>query len=123
PPRFGALSAPLRAVLVGIAAIGVVLAVIVAADGGFTPAEAWRWALGPACLAAIVLTERYPVKIAPGQKVNLGALPALIAVLLLPPGVGPATAAVGVLAGNVVVRRTGWESLCNARGVLVSGAC
>jgi len=92
PPRFGALSAPLRAVLVGIPAIGVVLAVIVAAHGGFTPAEPWRWALVPACLTAIVLTERYPVKIAPEQKVNLGALPALIAVLLLPAGVGPATA-------------------------------
>ncbi|TME53546.1 MAG: HAMP domain-containing histidine kinase [Chloroflexi bacterium] len=122
PPRFGALSAPLRAVLVGIPAIGVVLAVIVAAHGGFTPAEPWRWALVPACLTAIVLTERYPVKIAPEQKVNLGALPALIAVLLLPPGVGPATAALGVLAGNFVVRRTWWESVFNAGDVLVASA-
>jgi signal transduction histidine kinase len=122
PPRFGALSAPLRAVLVGIPALGVVLAVIVAARGGFTPAELWRWALVPVCVAAIVLTERYPVKIAPEQKVNLGALPALIAVLLLPPGVGPATAAVGVLAGNLVVRRTWWESVFNAGDVLVASA-
>jgi len=122
PPRFGALSAPLRAALVGIPAFGVVLAAIVAARGGFAPAEPWRWALVPACVAAIVLTERYPVKIAPEQKINLGALPALIAVLLLPPGVGPATAAVGVLAGNLVVRRTWWESVFNAGDVLVASA-
>src|SRR5207245_9349302 len=103
----------------GRAGAGVVLAVIVAARGGFVQVEPWRWALVPACVAAIVLTERYPVKIAPEQKVNLGALPALIAVLLLPPGVGPATAAVGVLAGNVVVRRTWWETLFSAGDVLV----
>jgi len=122
PPRFGALSAPLRAVLIGVPAAGVVLAVIVAARGGFVQVEPWRWALVPACVAAIVLTERYPVKIAPEQKVNLGALPALIAVLMLPAGVGPATAAAGVLAGNLVVRRTWWESVFNAGDVLVAGA-
>ena len=121
PPKFAALSTPLRAVLVGIPALGVGLAAV-AARGGFAAADPWRWTLIPACVAAIVLTERYPVKIAPEQKVNLGALPALIAVLLLPPGVGPATAAVGVLAGNLVVRRTWWESVYNAGDVLVAGA-
>lgn len=121
PPKFAALSTPLRAVLVGIPALGVGLAAV-AARGGFAAADPWRWTLIPACVAAIVLTERYPVKIAPEQKVNLGALPALIAVLLLPPGVGPATAAVGVLAGNLVVRRTWWESGYNAGDVLVAGA-
>ena len=108
--------------LIGVPAAGVVLAVIVAARGGFVQVEPWRWALVPACVAAIVLTERYPVKIAPEQKVNLGALPALIAVLMLPAGVGPATAAAGVLAGNLVVRRTWWESVFNAGDVLVAGA-
>jgi signal transduction histidine kinase len=122
PPRFGALSGRLRAVLVGIPVFGVVLAAIVAARTGFVAADPWRWALVPACMAAIVLTERYPVKIAPEQKVNLGALPALIALLLLPPGIGPATAAAGVLAGNLVVRRTWWESVFNAGDVLVAGA-
>ncbi len=121
PPKFAALSTPLRAVLVGIPALGVGLAAV-AARGGFAAADPWRWTLIPACVAAIVLTERYPVKIAPEQKVNLGALPALIAVLLLPSGVGPATAAVGVLAGNLVVRRTWWESVYNAGDVLVAGA-
>ena len=121
PPKFAALSTPLRAVLVGIPALGVGLAAV-AARGGFAAADPWRWTLIPACVAAIVLTERYPVKIAPEQKVNLGALPALIAVLLLPPGVGPATAAVGVLAGNLLVRRTWWESMFNAGDVLVAGA-
>ena len=121
PPKFAALSTPLRAVLVGIPALGVGLAAV-AARGGFAAADPWRWTLIPACVAAIVLTERYPVKIAPEQKVNLGALPALIAVLLLPSGVGPATAAVGVLAGNLLVRRTWWESMFNAGDVLVAGA-
>jgi signal transduction histidine kinase len=108
-------------VIVGVPAFGVVLAAV-AARGGFTAAEPWRWALIPACLAAIILAERFPVKIGPEQKINLGALPALVAVLLLPPGVGPATAAAGVLAGNLVVRRTWWESAYNAGDVLVAGA-
>ena len=106
---FGTLSPPLRAVIVGVPAVGAVLAAI-AARGGLAAPEPWRWALVPACLAAIVLTERYPVKIGPEQKVNLGALPCLLAALLLPPAIGPATAALGVLAGNLLVRRTWWES-------------
>ena len=118
---FGTLSPPLRAVIVGLPAIGVLLAAI-AARGGLAAPEPWRWALVPACLAAIVLTERYPVKIGPEQKVNLGALPCLLAALLLPPAIGPATAAVGVLAGNLLVRRTWWESAYNAGNVLAASA-
>ena len=74
------------------------------------------------CLVAIVLTERFPVKIGPEQKVNLGALFCLLAALLLPPAIGPATAAVGALAGNLTVRRTWWESTFNAGNVLASSA-
>ena len=118
---FGTLSPPLRAVIVGVPALGVLLAAI-AARGALAAPEPWRWALVPACLAAIVLTERYPVKIGPEQKVNLGALPCLLAALMLPPAIGPATAAVGVLAGNLLVRRTWWESAYNAGNVLAASA-
>ncbi len=76
----------------------------------------------PACLVAIVLTERFPVKIGPEQKVNLGALFCLLAALLLPPAIGPATAAAGALAGNLMVRRTWWESTFNAGNVLAASA-
>jgi len=108
-------------VVVGVPAVGIILAAV-AARGGVVAADPWRWALIPACVAALVLTERFPVKIGPEQKVNLGALPGLVAVLLLPPAVGPATAAAGVLAGNLVVRRTWWEGAYNAGDVLASGA-
>ncbi len=120
-PGFRALSPKLRAVVVGVPAVGIILAAV-AARGGVVAADPWRWALIPACVAALVLTERFPVKIGPEQKVNLGALPGLVAVLLLPPAVGPATAAAGVLAGNLVVRRTWWEGAYNAGDVLASGA-
>ena len=120
-PGFRTLSPRLRAVITGVPAVGVVLATI-AGRGGLAAADPWRWALIPACVAALVLTERYPVKIGPEQKVNLGALPGLLAVLLLPPAVGPATAAAGVFAGNLLVRRTWWESVYNAGDVLASGA-
>ena len=118
---FGTLSPPLRAVILGVPALGVVLAAFAARGGAGAP-EPWRWALIPACVAAIVLTDRYPVKIGPEQKVNLGALFCLLAALLLPPAVGPATAAVGVLAGNLLLRRTWWESTFNAGNVLASSA-
>ncbi len=101
--------------------MGAVLAVV-AARGGFASPEPWRWALIPACVAAIVLSERFPVKIAPEQKVNVAALFCLLAALLLPPAIGPVTAAVGVLAGNLTVRRTWWESTFNAGNVLVASA-
>jgi len=118
---FGGLTPPLRAVIVGVPALGIVLAVIVA-RGGETAAEPWRWALVPICIAAIVLAERFPVKIGPEQKVTLGALPCLVAAILLPPAIGPATAALGVLAGNLAVRRTWWESAFNAGNVLAASA-
>ncbi len=101
--------------------LGAVVAVV-AARGGFAPPEPWRWALIPACVAAIVLSERFPVKIAPEQKVNVAALFCLLAALLLPPAIGPATAAVGVLAGNLTVRRTWWESTFNSGNVLAASA-
>jgi signal transduction histidine kinase len=102
--------------------MGVVLAAVAAAQGGFAPAQPWRWIVLPVCLAGCLLAERYPVKIGPEQKVNLGALPSLLAVLLLPPGVGPATAAIGVLAGNRLVRRSWWESFFNAGNVLAAAS-
>jgi len=118
---FRGLTPPLRAVIVGVPALGIVLAMI-AARGGETASEPWRWALVPICIAAIVLAERFPVKIGPEQKVTLGALPCLVAALLLPPAIGPATAALGVLAGNLAVRRTWWESAFNAGNVLAASA-
>lgn len=101
--------------------LGAILAVA-AARGGFASPEPWRWALIPACLAAIVLSERFPVKIAAEQKVNVAALFCLLAALLLPPAIGPVTAALGVLAGNLSVRRTWWESTFNGGNVLAASA-
>ena len=121
-PAFAGFPTRLKAVIVGVPLIGIVLAVVAAAHGGFVAAQPWRWLILPAGLAAGMLAERYPVKIGPEQKVNLGALPTLLAVLLLPPGVGPATAAVSVLAGNRLVRRTWWESAFNAGNVLAAGS-
>jgi signal transduction histidine kinase len=118
---FGTLSPPLRAVIVGVPALGIVLAAV-AARGGISAAEPWRWVLVPVCLAAIIVSERYPVKIGPEQKVNLATLPILVAALLLPPAVGPATAAVGVVAGNLIVRRTLREAAVNAGNVLAASA-
>jgi signal transduction histidine kinase len=119
---FAGFPTRLKAVVVGVPLAGVVLAGAAAAQGGFTSPQPWRWVMVPLCLAGAVLAERYPVKIGPEQKVNLGALPCLLAVLLLPPGVGPATAAAGVLAGNQLVRRSWWESAFNAGNVLVAGS-
>lgn len=93
-----------------------------AAVGGFTVAERWRWLLVPACVAGAALAERFPVRIGLEQKVNLGSLPCLVAVLLLPPGIGPLSAAIGVLAGNVLVRRTPPEALFNAGNTLVAAS-
>ncbi|HXN78288.1 MAG TPA: HAMP domain-containing sensor histidine kinase [Candidatus Dormibacteraeota bacterium] len=119
---FASFPTRLKAVVVGVPIVGVVLAATAAAEGGFTAAQPWRWLLVPVCLAGGVLAERYPVKIGTEQKVNLGALPSLLAVLLLPPGVGPAIAAVSVLAGNRLVRRTWWESAFNAGNVLAAAS-
>jgi signal transduction histidine kinase len=119
--RFGTLSLRLRAVIVGVPALGIVLAAV-AARGGISVAEPWRWVLVPVCLAGIIVSERYPVKIGPQQKVNLATLPILVAALLLPPAIGPATAAVGVVAGNLIVRRTWREAAFNAGNVLAASA-
>jgi signal transduction histidine kinase len=115
---FASFPTRLKAVVVGVPLAGVVLAAAAAAQGGFAAAQSWRWLLVPVCLAGGVLAERYPVKIGPEQKVNLGVLPSLVAVLLLPPGVGPAVAAMSVLAGNRLVWRSWWESAFNAGNVL-----
>jgi signal transduction histidine kinase len=119
---FASFPTRLKAVVVGVPLAGAVLAGAAAAHGGFAAPQPWRWVMVPLCLAGGVLAERYPVKIGPEQKVNLGALPSLVAVLLLPPGVGPATAAAGVLAGNRLVRRSWWESAFNAGNVLAAAS-
>ena len=119
---FASFPTRLKAVVVGVPLAGAVLAGVAAAQGGFVASQPWRWVMVPLCLAGGVLAEMYPVKIGPEQKVNLGALPALIAVLLLPAGVGPATAAVGVLAGNRLVRRSWWESAFNSGNVLAAAS-
>jgi signal transduction histidine kinase len=114
---------PLQAVIVGVPALGVVLAVIAAAGGGFSTPFAWRWAIIPACLAGVLLAERFPVKIGAEQKVNLAAMPCIVAALLLPPGVGPATVFMSVLAANLlVVHRSMPESVLNAGNSLVSAS-
>jgi len=94
----------------------------VAALGGFGAAQPWRWLVIPACAAGVVLAEKYPVKIGPEQKVNLGALPCIVAALLLPPAVGPATAALSVVLGNRFTGRTWPESAVNAGNTLVGAA-
>jgi signal transduction histidine kinase len=100
----------------------VALAIAAAAAGGFAAAQQWRWLLIPACFLGVVLAERYPVKIGPEQKVTLGALPCMVAAFLLPPGVGPATAALSVLAANFVMRRTVPEAALNAGTTLVGAS-
>lgn len=119
---FGSLPTRLKAVIVGVPLIGIGLAGVAAAHGGFAATEPWRWLVIPACLAGALLAEKYPVKIGPEQKVNLGALPCLLAALLLPPGIGPTTAALSVLAGNRLVRRTWWEGVFNAGNVLAASS-
>ena len=115
-PAFATFPRPLKAAIVGVPLGGVALAVIVglAAGGGSAEAQPWRWALVPACLVAVALAERYPVKIGPEAKVTLGALPCITAALLLPPAAGPATAAVSVLVANRLVRRSWPEAAFNA---------
>ena len=119
-PGFASLPARLKAVIVGVPLAGIGLAAVAAVNGGFTPVHPWRWALIPACVVGVLLAERYPVKIGPEQKVNLGALPCILAALLLPPGVGPATAAASVLAANRLVHRSWWESAFNAGNILAA---
>ncbi|HUZ88140.1 MAG TPA: HAMP domain-containing sensor histidine kinase [Candidatus Baltobacterales bacterium] len=121
-PGFADLSTPLKVAVVAIPIGGAALAVLAALQGGFAPPEAWRWALVPVCAVAVIVAERFPVKIGPEQKVNLGALPCLVAALLLPPGIGPAVAALSVMAANVMVRRTWFEAAINSGAVLIAAA-
>jgi len=118
---FSGLRPELRATIVAVPLAGVVAAAI-AATGGVEAAAPWRLALAPVCFAAIVLAERFPVKIGPEQKVSLGALPCIVAALLLPPAIGPATAAAGALVGNRLVGRSWWEAAFNAGNVLLATA-
>jgi signal transduction histidine kinase len=113
---------PLRVALVGVPAASVALAAVAAVVGGFALPDRWRLLLVPGCFAAVALAERFPVKIGPQQKINLGALPCLLAILVLPPGLGPATAGLSVLAGNRFVRRSWTESVYNAGNVLAAGS-
>src|SRR5205807_3178110 len=121
-PTFRTFPRPLKAVVAGVPAAGVLLAVVAAAAGGFSTAQPWRWFVVPACLVGVVLAEKFPVKIGPEQKVNLGALPCLVAALLLPPGIGPATVGLSVLAGNRVVGRSWAETALNSGNTLAAAA-
>jgi signal transduction histidine kinase len=102
--------------------VGFLLAIAAAAMGGFVPQQPWRWLVVPACFVGVLLAEKYPVKIGPEQKINLGALPCLVAVLLLPTGIGPSTAAFSVLAGNLLVRRSWPETVVNAGNTLIAAS-
>lgn len=120
---FSALRPELRATIVAIPLAGLVAAVVEAiATGGLVSPSPWRWALAPGCLVAIVLAERFPVKIGVQQKVSLAALPCIVAALLLPPGVGPLTAGAGALAGNRFAGRSRWEAAFNAGNVLLAAS-
>src|SRR6266496_1020581 len=119
---FSGYSRPLKAAIIGVPLAGVALAALAAEINGFSAADRWRLLLIPACFVAVVVAERYPVKIGPEQKINLGALPCLIAALLLPAGIGPATAALSVLAGNLFVRRPWPESAYNAGNTLAGAS-
>jgi signal transduction histidine kinase len=121
-PAFKTFPDPLKAAVIGIPALGILVAAAAAVVGGFTAAQAWRWLIVPACFASVLLAEKYPVKIGPEQKVNLGALPCLVAALLLPPGVGPTTAAVSVLVGSRLVGRSWPEVALNSGNTLTAAA-
>ena len=120
---FSAYARPLKAAVIGVPLAGVIVAALTgwSAWPAVTP-DVWRLLLVPACLVGVVVAERYPVKIGVEQKINLGALPCLVAALLLPPAIGPATAALGVLAGNRFVRRPWPEATYNAGNTLVGAS-
>jgi signal transduction histidine kinase len=118
---YAGLRPPLRAAIVAVPLLGVAAAALTATHGA-AAAQPWRWALLPVCFVGTVLAERFPVKIGVEQKLSLGALPCIVAALLLPPAVGPATAALGVVAGNLLVERAWWEALFNAGDVLLAAS-
>lgn len=122
--RFSSLRPALRAAIVALPLLGMAAAAVAAIGAGdpFEAAASWRWAMAPGCLVAIALAERFPVKIGVEQKVSLGALPCIVAALLLPPGVGPLTAGVGELAGNRLAGRSRWEAAYNAGNVLLAAS-
>ncbi|HEV8264142.1 MAG TPA: HAMP domain-containing sensor histidine kinase [Gemmatimonadales bacterium] len=119
---FSTFPRPLKAAIIGVPAAGAVLAALAGLVGGFNAADQWRLLLIPGCFVAVAVAERYPVKIGLEQKINLGALPCLVAVLLLPAGIGPATAALSVLVGNHLVGRSRPESVFNAGNTLAASA-
>jgi len=119
---FSSYSRPLKAAIVGVPLLGVALAALAARLDGFAAIDTWRLLLIPACFLGVVVAERYPVKIGPQQKITLGALPCVVAALLLPPGIGPATAALSVFAGNMFVRRPWPEGLYNAGNTLAAAS-
>src|ERR1700752_3461725 len=118
----GNLAPPLKAAIAGVVAAAVAAGAAVGAYGGVHVAQPWRWALVPLCFIGVLLAERFPVKIGPEQKVNLGALPCLVAALLLPPAVGPATVAGGANRGNRLMGRTRWELALNASNLGLAAA-
>jgi signal transduction histidine kinase len=121
-PVFKTFPGPLKAAVIGVPAAGILLAVAAALAGGFAAVQVWRWLVVPACFASVLLAEKYPVKIGPEQKVNLGALPCMVAALLLPSGVGPVTAAASVLVGNRFVGRSWPEAVLNSGNTLASAS-
>jgi signal transduction histidine kinase len=116
------LSRSLWAVITAVAVSGVPLAVAAAATGGFAPVAPWVWVVAPACFGGVLLAEMFPVKISPQRRVNLSALPCLVAALLLPAGVGPAAATFSVLLATWVVRRRWPDSVFYASNTLVSSS-
>ena len=118
---FSGLRSAQGIVVIGVPVAGL-LAAGVAATGGFDAGQAWRWALVPVCLIAVALAEGYPVRIGPEQKVSLGALPCIVAALLLPPALGPATAALGAVAGNRWTGRSWSETAFSSGNVLLSAS-
>jgi len=122
PRATGTLAPPLRAVIAGVVAAGLVAAVAAAVLGETHVEQPWRWALALVCLVGVVLAERFPVKIGPEQKINLGALPCLVAALLTPPVIGPLAVAAGMLLGNRWMHRTWWEAALNSGNVLLATA-
>ncbi len=119
---FATFRPPLKAVVLGVPATGILLACVAATTGGFVAPDAWRWAVVPLTFAGVLLAERYPVKIGAEQKVTLSALPCMIAMLLLPPGVGPLTAAASVFVAGRLGHASWTEGAVNAGNTLAAAS-